>query len=158
MMRASFGSAMRHMLRKITTPRMSPTSSSSTIAPMTLPAMDNSTFPIDSSPCPSGRADNHGARWEVLDHDDAGALADGLLGVGGVGVKGLAAASNRHHDLAQPAGADKARHAPDPTDHLLVKHRSHHSSTKEREERISRSRRRARVSGGSSEPSEATGC
>src|SRR4029450_7186320 len=66
------------------------------------------------------RADHDGPWREVLDHDDAGAGRDGVLGVGGVGVEGLAAATDRDHDLADPLGPDGTGHPSDLPDHLLV--------------------------------------
>src|SRR4029450_12448874 len=66
------------------------------------------------------RADHDRPRREVLDHDHAGAGRDGVRGVGGVGVEGLAATPDGDHDLADLVGPDGAGHAPDLPDHLLV--------------------------------------
>src|SRR4029453_17473683 len=109
--RASLGSATRHMSLKI---------ANRTARPTTMPPAR-----IRGSIAPPFDAALHGADhdgpWrEVLDHDDTGAGRDGVRGVGGVGVEGLAAAADGDHDLADPFGSDRAGHASDLPDHLLV--------------------------------------
>src|SRR5918994_1202185 len=99
--RASLGSATRHMSLKI---------ANRTTRPTTMPPAR-----IRGSIAPPFDAALHGA-----DHDDAGAGRDGVLGVGGIGVEGLAAAADGDHDLADPFGSDRAGHASDLPDHLLV--------------------------------------
>src|SRR5215216_4044779 len=111
MTRASLGSATRHMSLK---------TANRTTRPATMPPAR-----IRGSIAPPFDAALHGADhdgpWrEVLDHDDAGAGRDGVLGVGGIGVEGLAAAADGDHHLADPFGADRAGHAADLPDHLLV--------------------------------------
>src|SRR5262245_4068687 len=128
MISASFGSPIRHMLRNIPTTMMRTRTMRIATAMMAPPAIDRRPD-MKSSPCPSGRADNDGARREVLDHDDAGALGDRHVRVRGVRVERFAPTPNRHHDLAQAARADDARDPADEPDHPVVKHRSHHSST-----------------------------
>src|SRR5512132_1096208 len=111
MTRASLGSATRHMSLKIANRTTRPTT-----AP---PARSRGSIaqPFDAA---LHRADHDGSWREVLDHDHAGAGRDGVLGVGGVGVEGLAAATDGDHDLADPLGADGARDSADLPDHLLV--------------------------------------
>src|SRR5215212_1773819 len=111
MTRASLGSATRHMSLKIANRTTRPTT--------TTPARIRGSIapPFDAA---LHGADHDGPWREVLDHDDAGAGRDGVLGVGGVGVEGLAAAADGDHDLAHPFGADRAGHAADLPDHLLV--------------------------------------
>src|SRR5512133_2872072 len=111
MTRASLGSATRHMSLKIANRTARPTT--------TMPARiwGSIASPFDAA---LHGADHDGPWREVLDHDDAGAGRDGVLGVGGIGVEGLAAAADGDHDLAHPFGPDRAGHAADLPDHLLV--------------------------------------
>src|SRR5215467_13743549 len=105
MISASLGSATRHMLLKTST--ISSTNRTAAKAPSSTSCETNPVSMIWFPSCArSDRADNHGSRREVLDHDHPGALAYGLLGVGGVGVEALAAATNGDHHLAQPPGPD----------------------------------------------------
>src|SRR4029450_12322196 len=109
--RASLGSATRHMSLKIANrtarpTRMPPARTGGSIAPPFAAALHG--------------ADHDGPWREVLDHDDAGAGRDGVRGVGGIGVEGLAAAADGDHDLADPFGSDRAGHAADLPEHLLV--------------------------------------
>src|SRR5215213_11173202 len=111
MTRASLGSAPRHMSLKIANRTARPTT--------TPPARIRGSIapPFDAA---LHGADHDGPWREVLDHDDAGAGRDGVLGVGGVGVEGLGAAADGDHDLADPLGPDGTGHPPDLPDHLLV--------------------------------------
>src|SRR5215207_3024870 len=109
--RASLGSATRHMSLKIANRTTRPT----TTAPARI--RGSIALPFDAA---LHRADHDGPWREVLDDDHAGAGRDGVLGVGGVGVEGLAAATDGDHDLADPLGADGARDPADLPDHLLV--------------------------------------
>src|ERR1041385_7375804 len=80
MISASFGSATRHMALNTTT--MSTTAATATY-----------TINIEIPPEPALHGgDGHSAGWEVLDDDDAGAGADGRVGVGRVGMERLAPA------------------------------------------------------------------
>src|ERR671935_1979749 len=65
-------------------------------------------------------ADDDGARRVLLEHDDARALLDPLGLVGGVGVVGLVTPSDADHDLAEPAGLDRAGDATHLSDQLVV--------------------------------------
>src|SRR4029450_5831339 len=109
--RASLGSATRHMSLKIANRTTRPT--------MMPPARIRGSIapPFDAA---LHGADHDGPRREVLDHDHPGPGRDGVLGLGGVGVEGLGAATDGDHHLADPLGADGAAHPSDLPDHLLV--------------------------------------
>src|ERR687897_3889394 len=111
MTRAWLGSATRHMSLKIANRTTRPTT--------TPPARIRGSIPPPFDAALHG-ADYDGPWREVLDHDHAGAGRDGVRGVGGVGVEGLAAAADGDHDLADPLGADGAGHPSDLPDHPLV--------------------------------------
>src|SRR5919199_3896286 len=101
MTRASLGSATRHMSLKIANRTTRPTT--------TPPARIRGSIapPFDAA---LHGADHDGPRREVLDHDHPGPGGDGVLGVGRVGVEGLAAAADGDHDLADPLRGDRAGH------------------------------------------------
>src|SRR4029453_5390399 len=104
MTRASLGSATRHISLKI---KNRPAG-----AAATPPARIRGSMPPPFDAALHG-ADHDGTRREVLDHDHAGAGRDGVLGVGGVGVEGLAATTDGDHDLTDPLRRDGAGHPPD---------------------------------------------
>src|SRR5215212_4657142 len=111
MTRASLGSATRHMSLKI---------ANRTTRPATMPPArirGSIAPPFDAA---LHGADHDGPRREVLDHDHPGPGRDGVLGLGGIGVEGLAAAADGDHHLADPFGSDGPGHPSDLSDHLLV--------------------------------------
>src|ERR1700730_740999 len=115
---ASLGSATLQVARN----RISNTIRTSTAATTTASANPVSR-PVNMPSSPrSNRAHHDGSRWEVLDHHDTGAPANGFVGFRRVGVEGLAAAAYGDHDLAQAARCDRAGDPADLPEHLLVNH------------------------------------
>src|SRR4029453_1328596 len=114
---ASLGSATRHMSLKIANRTARPTT--------TPPARIRGSIapPFDAA---LHRADHNRPRREVLDHDHAGAGRDGVCGVGGLGLEGLAAPPDGDQHPAALVRADGAGHASDLPDHLLVGHPDPH--------------------------------
>src|SRR5438132_2683975 len=125
MISASFGSATRHVSLKSTTTR----TRARMTRPTTTPTSDvNRAANIGSSPSRRmrlslHRADHHGAGREVLHNHHTGAAPDRLLGVGGVGVEGFAAATDGDHHLTEVSGPDGPGHPANLPDHPLVIHR-----------------------------------
>src|SRR5437868_1572488 len=113
-MRASLGSATRHIILNRMMKR--------TTAPTTTPAMNPADMAASLEAKASHAGDDHRARREVLHDNDAAPDGDRLVVVGGVGVEGLAPPTHLHHHFTQLAGGDRPG---DPThlpDHLVVGH------------------------------------
>src|SRR5882672_3700146 len=113
MMRASLGSATRHIARNSRTNR---TSTTTTATPMTANGL-TAVPPSRGSPS-SGGSDVDGAGRVVLDDHYASVLGNRLVAVHGMGEERLRAASDGDDHLAGLARADGAGDTADLTDHV----------------------------------------
>src|SRR5581483_4597380 len=114
MIRASLGSATLHMSRSRTSRNTSPPAASSRNVCVDMPAS------LEARASHAG--DDHRARGEVLDDNDAAPDRDRLVVVGGVSVEGLAPPTHLDHHLTQLAGGDRPGDSTHLPDHLLVGH------------------------------------
>src|SRR2546421_5272986 len=111
-MRASLGSATRHIILNRMMKR--------TTAPTTTPAMNPADMAASLEAKASHAGDDHRARREVLHDNDAAPDGDRLVVVGGVGVEGLAPPTHLHHHFTQLAGGDRPGGPTHLADHPVV--------------------------------------